>query len=124
MDEKSKNHFNTAKENLKDANEELFKPEEDVVSYLVCKNSQQVIENYLKGYLTLRGFETNENETLQSLLDRCKSLDSKFNQVDMETIDCKAHKIDSRYCQDVSKVSSCFDAADGLDTFLRKLKII
>lgn len=124
MDEKSKNHFNTAKENLKDANEELFKPEEDVVSYLVCKNSQQAIENYLKGYLTLRGFETNENETLQSLLDRCKSLDSKFNQVDIETIDCKAHKMDSRYCQDVSKVSSCFDAADNLDTFLSKLKIL
>ncbi|NOQ91177.1 MAG: HEPN domain-containing protein [Flavobacteriaceae bacterium] len=124
MDEKSKIHFNTAKENLKGANEELFKPEEDVVSYLVCKNSQQAIENYLKGYLTLRGFETNENETLQSLLDRCKSLDSKFNQVDIETIDCKAHKMDSRYCQDVSKVSSCFDTADNLDTFLRKLKII
>ncbi len=124
MDEKAKIHFNTAKENLKDANEELFKPEEDVVSYLVCKNSQQAIENYLKGYLSLRGFETNKEETLQNLLDRCKSLDSKFNQVDIETIDCKAHKMDSRYCQSVSKVSSCFDAADNLDTFLRKLKII
>ncbi len=124
MDEKSKNHFNTAKENLNNANNELFKPEEDVVSYLVCKNSQVAIENYLKGYLSLRCFETNKEETLQSLLNRCKSLDSKFNQVDIETIDCKAHKMDSRYCQDVSKVSSCFDAADNLDTFLRKLKII
>ncbi|MCK4562005.1 MAG: HEPN domain-containing protein [Flavobacteriaceae bacterium] len=124
MDKKAKNHFNTAKDNLKDANEELFKPEEDVVSYLVCKSSQQAIENYLKGYLSLRGFETNNDETLQSLLDRCKSLDSKFNHVDIETIDCKAHKMDSRYCQDVNKVSSCFDTADNLDTFLRKLKII
>lgn len=124
MDEKSKNHFNTAKESLKDANEELFKPKEDVVSYLVCKNSQNAIENYLKGYLSLRGFETNKDETLQNLLDRCKSLDSKFNQVDIETIDCKAEKMDSRYCQDVDKVSSCFDTADGLDTFLRKLKVI
>ncbi len=124
MDEKSKNHFQTAKENLKDANEELFKPKEDVVSYLVCKNSQYAIENYLKGYLSLRGFETNTNENLQKLLDRCKSLDSKFNQVDIETIDCKAEKMDSRYCQDVDKVSSCFDTADSLDTFLRRLKVI
>ena len=124
MDNKATNHFELAKENLKEANEELFKPKEDVVSYLVCKNSQYAIENNLKGFLNLRGFETHENETLQSLLDRCKSLDSKFNQVDIETIDCKAHQMDSRYCQDVSKVSSCFDAADSLDTFLRKLKVI
>ena len=124
MDDKAKDHFNKAQENLKGANEELFKPEEDVVTYLVCKNSQFAIENYLKGYLTLRGFETHQNETLQSLLNRCKSLNSKFNQIDLTTIDCRAHEIDSKYCQDVNKVSSCFDTADSLDTFLRQLKII
>jgi len=124
MDEKTKNHFNKAQNNLKGANEELFKPEEDVVSYLVCKNSQYAIENYLKGYLTLRGFETHENETMESLLDRCKSLNSKFNEINLNIIDCRAHKIDSKYCQDVNKVSSCFDTADSLDTFLRKLKIL
>jgi len=124
MDKKATNHFNKAKQNLKDANEELFKPKEDVVTYLVCKNSQFAIENYLKGFLSLRGFETNKNETLESLLDRCKSLDSKFNQVDINTIDCKAEKMDSRYCQDVDKVSSCFDAADNLDTFLSKMDLI
>lgn len=124
MDNKAKNHFEIAKKKLKDANEELFKPEEDVVSYLVCKNSQKAIENYLKGYLNLRGFETNGNETLQSLLDRCKSLDNKFNQIDINTIDCRASNTDSRYCQDVNKVTSCFDAADNLDTFLRKLTVI
>lgn len=124
MDEKAKDHFEKAQNHLKGANYELFKPEEDVVSYLVCKNSQSAIENYLKGYLNGRGFETNENETIQNLLNRCKSLDNKFNRVDISTIDCRGHQLDSRYCQDVNKVSSCFDAADGLDTFLRKLKII
>ncbi len=124
MKEKSNLHFEKAKENLKNADNELFKPEEDVVSYLVCKNSQKAIENYLKGYLTSRGFETHDNETIDHLLDRCKSLDPKFNKVDIHAIDCRAHKIDSSYCEDVNKVKSCFNAADGLDTFLRKLKII
>jgi HEPN domain-containing protein len=124
MDDKAKSHFNKAQNNLKGANEELFKPEEDVVSYLVCKNSQYAIENYLKGYLTLRGYETHENETMESLLDRCKSLNSSFNEINLNIIDCRAHKIDSKYCQDLNKVSSCFDTADSLDTFLRKLKIL
>ena len=121
---KANQHFDKAKENLKNANEELFKPEEDVVSYLVCKNSQHAIENYLIGYLTSRGFETHEGETIKNLLDRCRSLESKFNLVNIDTIDCKAHKIDSKFCDDVNKVSSCFDAADNLDTFLRKLNVI
>lgn len=124
MESKSYNHFENAKENLKTANEELFKPEEDVVTYLVCKNSQFAIENYLKGFLTSRGFETAQDETLQSLLDRCKSLNKKFNQINLEAIDCKARKLDSRYCTDVNKVNSCFEAADNLDTFLTRLKVI
>jgi len=117
-------HFEKAKENLKIANEELFKPEEDVITYLVCKNSQYAIENNLKGYLTRRGFETHESETLEHLLDRCKALEPKFNNVHLNSIDCRAYKIDSTYCQDVKKVSSCFETADNLDTLLKRLKII
>ena len=52
MKDKAKQHFQKAKEQLNVANEELFKPKEDVVSYLVCKSSQHAIENYLKGYLS------------------------------------------------------------------------
>ena len=124
MDKKHKSHFNKAKEQLHIANEELFKPKEDVVTYLVCKNSQHAIENNLKGYLTLRGFETHENESLEGLLNRCVSLNPKFKNIDLNAIDCKATKIDSRYCNEVSKVSTCFETADSLDTFLKRLKVI
>lgn len=124
MDEIHKIHFSNAKEQLRIANEELFKPKEDVVTYLVCKNSQGAIENNLKGYLTLRGFETHENESLEGLLNRCISLNPRFKNIDLNVIDCKANKIDSRYCNEVSKVSSCFATADNLDTFLKQLKII
>ncbi len=40
---------------LNEASNELYRPEEDVVSYLVCKNSQYAIENYLKGFLLKNG---------------------------------------------------------------------
>ena len=124
MEKNAKHQFDLAKNKLKIANEELFKPEEDVVSYLVCKNSQFAIEAYLKGYLNHRGFETHDKETLEGLFERCKSLDAKFNKIEIGVIDCRASVIDSRYCSDVDKVSSCFDTADSLDTLLRQLKII
>ena len=124
MEKKAKHHFDLAENKLKIANEELFKPEEDVVSYLVCKNSQYAIEAYLKGYLNHRGFETHDKETLEGLFERCKSLDSKFSGIEIGAINCRASDIDSRYCTDVAKVSSCFNTADSLDTLLKQLKII
>lgn len=124
MEKKAKHHFELAENKLKIANEELFKPEEDVVSYLVCKNSQYAIEAYLKGYLNHRGFETHDKETLEGLFERCKSLDSKFGAIEIGVINCRASNIDSRYCTDVAKVSSCFNTADSLDTLLKQLRII
>jgi len=124
MEKSKETNFKTAKEKLGAANQELFKPNEDVVSYSVCKNSQFAIEGFLKGYLNHRGFVTHEDEHLEGLLNRCRALDPKFNKIDMSVIDCKAAKIDSRYCSDVDKVSSCFDVADSLDTLLKQMKVI
>ena len=124
MEKSKETNFNTAKEKLNDANQELFKPNEDVVSYSVCKNSQFAIEGFLKGYLNHRGFVTHDEEHLEGLLNRCRALDPKFNTIDMSVINCKAAKIDSRYCSDVEKVSSCFDVADSLDTLLKQMKVI
>lgn len=124
MDKQQHIQFGKAKEKLKIANEELFKPKEDVVTYLVCKNSQYAIEAFLKGYLNHRGFVTHDNEHIEGLLNRCIELDGKFRKIDLTILNCKASKIDSRYCSDVEKVSSCFDAADNLDTLLKQMKII
>jgi len=116
--------FEKAQEKLSLANKELFKPEEDVVSYMVCKNSQIAIEAYLKGYLSHRGFESHEKEHLEGLLIRCKELDNRFNNIDLNVIDCKTSNFENNYCSEVNKVSSCFDVADSIDTLLKRLKVI
>lgn len=51
MENEAIKFFVNAAQKLNQANKELFKPEEDIVTYLVCKNSQYAVENYLKGYL-------------------------------------------------------------------------
>jgi len=124
MDKKAEDHFEKAAKQLNEANNELYKPKEDVVSFIVCKNSLFAIENYLKGYLAHRGFETKSDETLDHLLERCRLLDSKFNQISIDTIDCSMDHKNDKFCEDIDKVSSCFNSADSLDTFLRKQQII
>jgi HEPN domain-containing protein len=124
MGTKANKLFVTAKKKLNEAKEELFRPEEDMVSYLVCKNSQVAIENYLKGYLLKNGVDIDDCKTIDSLFKQCVAVNSNFEKIDLSEFECKGHDLNSRYCNEVSKVSKCFDAADDLDTFLRQEKII
>jgi len=116
--------FDDAMEKLNEASEELFRPEEDVVSFAVCKNAQFAIENYLKGYLLNNNIDPSDFKTVESLYERCKSINNKFQEVDLSNFKCKADELESRFCNEVVEVSYCFDVANELDTFLRKEKII
>ena len=110
---------------MNQANKELFKPEEEFVTYLVCKNSQYAVENYLKGYLFKEGIKPNEDETIDSLYEHYKKINKNFENLDLSDFNCKSsHYLETKYCDNVSKVNTCFDAADNLDTFLKREKII
>ena len=124
MGTKSKDHFAAALEKLNEAKKELFRPEEDIVSYLVCKNSQHAIENYLKGYLLKNGVDVEDCNTIDSLYNQCLVINKNFDKVDLSDFQCKGHDINSRYCTEIPKLTNCFDGADNLDTFWRKEKII
>ena len=124
METKAKQLFKDASKKLDEANNELCRPEEDVVSYLVCKNSQYVIENYLKGFLLKNDVDPNKYETVDSLYKQCIIINKDFEKVDLSAFNCKSQNMDTAYCDDVSKVSTCYDIANSLDTFLREQKII
>ncbi len=124
MGTKAKEYFATALEKLNEAKEELFRPEEDMVTYMVCKNSQYAIENYLKGYLLKNGVDVEDCDSIDSLYNQCLIINKNFEKVDLSDFQCRALHLNSQYCTEIPKVSNCFDAADNLDTFLRREKII
>ncbi len=124
MKTKANKLFFDAVERLNEASEELFRPEEDVVTYAICKNAQFAIENYLKGFLLKNVIDPSDYKTIEDLYQKCRSINKKFEEIDLSELGCKSHTIDSRYCNEVSKVSKCYDIADDLDTFFRREKII
>jgi len=107
-----------------EANEELCRPEEDVVSVLVCKKAQRAAENFLRGYLLQKDKEPGIEKTLDELLQQCIAINPKFNNVDLSNFDCRSVKLDTHQCNEVSKVSGCFVSASNLETFLRDEKVI
>jgi len=124
MKNRSKAFFKNASEKLEKANEELFRPKEDIVPYSVCKNSQFAIESYLQGFLLNNNVDISNINNIDKLYIACININPKFKKIDLSDISCKAHKIDTRYCDSIEKVSNCFDAADSLDTLLRQENII
>ncbi|MCF6308323.1 MAG: hypothetical protein L3J09_10230 [Flavobacteriaceae bacterium] len=109
---------------LGEANEELCRPHEDVVSVLVCKKAQRATENFLRGFLLKNKVEPGIEKSLDELLEQCLCINPNFKNVDLSQFDCRSVKLDSRQCNEVSKVSSCFINASNLETFLRDEKVI
>ncbi|MGB5500679.1 MAG: hypothetical protein WBM77_17235 [Maribacter sp.] len=124
MNDSAKKLYEEAVRKLKEANDELCRPEEDVVSQLVCSNSQHAIVNYLMGYLIENGKVAKNEDSIDSLYEQCKSINKHFEEVHLSGFDCNSHKDESRFCNDSSKFSRCFDIADSLDTFMRREKMI
>jgi len=78
----------------------------------------------LRGFLLKNGKDPSSYHTIESLYKECKKINEKFEEIDLTDFSCKSHEVDSRYCNEVTKVSNCFDIADNLDTFFRREKII
>ena len=124
MDKKAEQYFSRGSKKLHEADQELYKPEEDVVSLVICRSTIGSIESYLKGFLTLRGFEIEEEQTLGDLMERCRMLDPKFHKIQIEQIDCRNLKDPDLHCEEIEKFGACYEVADQLDTLLRKKGII
>lgn len=124
MENKVQELYNAAVRKLKEANDELCRPEEDVVAFMVCKNSQTAISNFLKGYLLQKGIQSSDDATIDQLYNQCKEINENFDKIDLKGFDCQASSLESRYCSGTEKVSRCFDIADSLDAFLREENII
>ena len=72
MKEKAVELFNEGYLKLREANTELCRPEEDVVTALVCSNSHAAIENYLFYDDKTRMLFGNAKDSLQKLVSEIK----------------------------------------------------
>ena len=124
MDKRAEDFFSKGSHKLHEADQERFKPEEDIVSLVICRSTIGSIENYLRGFLNLRGFETEEDETIGDLMERCRMLDSKFRSIKIEEIDCRNVKDPNLHCEEIEKFGACYEVADQLETLLRKKGIL
>ena len=93
------------------ATDQMNRSEEDVISHLVCMNSRQSILNYLISFLQKHGVELEQPVTMAGLMEQCRTIDGRFNLIDLTPINCRNKTDDNDYCLDVDVVGECLRIA-------------
>jgi hypothetical protein len=104
----NKTKFEQAEQCLASAQTELNRPAEDVVSIMVYRSVQKSITHYLMGFLLKNNTAFDEGDTLEVLLQKCKAIDSKFNNFDLSPLTFT--KI-SKYSNEFDQMENCMNLA-------------
>ena len=65
------------------AKEEFNKPEEDVVPYIICKNSNDAVRKYLSSYLLSNEENIPRSGSIRDMITACRRLESGFNDLQL-----------------------------------------
>ena len=106
-----------AYKDLFNAENELSRPMEDVVTLSACQSVRNSMKQIMELYLMAHNISFDPNGSLSNLLDKCVAANQAFIGVDITDIECKGdnHKeCNGKYCLSVEAVSHCLSAAKRL----------
>jgi len=109
---------NKAIKKIQNAEKELMKPKEDVVSFSVCSNSRLAIQQLLESYLLNNNITIKKQESLALLLERCVNINPKFKAIDLSEVDCRYNSTNHNYCSSINTVTNCLDIAKQIEALL------
>ena len=113
--------FQQAVERLNYFNEELNRPEEDVVTFSICHQTRGIIADLLGSYLLNHGKEYPTSLNLDSLLKLCSEFDAGMMTLNISAMDCHPGNLSAEktYCLDIDQVKFCINIANKLKEIVR-----
>ncbi|MGP8215744.1 MAG: hypothetical protein ACLQQ4_09300 [Bacteroidia bacterium] len=125
---------NKIKESLKQAitelsiaENELRRPDEDVVTMAVCTTARESMYSLMRLFLLSNNINHTEGKSLVDLLSQCKAIDKQFGAINLSKISCNdmSHEeCENKYCLSTLDVNDCISTAKQLKTLvLNKLKL-
>ena len=99
---------------MENANAELNRPSEDIVTMSVCQLSKDIIADLLRAFLLLHGEMTVKADNLETLRSACATIEPKFNSLNFRSMSCHPTTLneDKHYCLDHMNVFRCMGIAD------------
>ncbi|TAL56868.1 MAG: hypothetical protein EPN85_14870 [Bacteroidetes bacterium] len=111
---------------LRIADGEVHRPSEDAVTWCTCQCTRKSVMELLRSFLSDKNYSGISENSLESLLQKCKKIDSEFNNIDIACFSCKTLDNDcvGGYCLEMEKVNECFEKAIEIREFVfTKLKV-
>lgn len=102
-------------EKLRIAEFELYRPSEDVATLSVCLTAHQYMGAMMRAFLLSKSIDHNEEESLENLLNHCKSVDNEFENISFNNIFCcqlNQAECENNYCLSIEKVNNCMTVAN------------
>ncbi len=106
---KIKTKLEQANQHLEVAKSELNRPAEDVVPFMVCRSARYSVSHYLQGFLLKHGIEFDEEVSVETLLEKCRAIEGKFNNFDLSAI---TFTKDDEYSAEFDEMENCIDLAE------------
>lgn len=120
--------YRKAEEELKRAQQELYRPAEDVVSYSACLFSRKALTNYLQAisllYAEKNHLKVGEMSTIEDWISFSRQYSKDLRELDFSSLNCKCNEIledESEqivFCTSVDKVHHCSDLAEKVRDIL------
>jgi hypothetical protein len=123
MEPSANHYFNIASQKLSEANEELFQNGDGFNKSFVCKNTHIALKNFLKGFLVYHNITPIE-ESLEQMFEQCVLIDVYFSKIDFKNVICRKDDTLFLKCEDPRHITDCFETADNIDTYFRRIKIL
>lgn len=111
-----KTKFEQGDQFLELAQEELNRPAEDVVSYMVCRSVRKSISSYLMGFLLKNEVVFDEEETVYDLLKKCQKINNEFSSIDLSPI---TFTKDYEYTAEINQMMRGIDLANETKELIR-----
>jgi hypothetical protein len=100
-----------ADELLQAAERETERPSADAMTHLICVNARQSITGFFTGFLMQHQVDLAKPVTMEGLLNQCKAVDPRFEDIDLTPVHCRCETHDNDYCLDRGQVDACLNIA-------------
>lgn len=113
--------FDKALDDYRFAQEEMMRPEEDVVLLSACYSVKRAIRGFLEGYLTSVSVKTSPTDELESLIQKCVLQNPDFLRFNIDVLQCKCDKglcAGQSYCMTMEQVRECLKLMTDLCEFV------
>lgn len=102
------------------AEEELQKPQREMLSFAACQTAKLSMFKLLTAYLIKHKIEVRESDNLVHLYDKCKRYNSAFTDINIQKMGCVSgtHCDMEEYCMETNYVIDCVDNAKSIRTLL------